>query len=72
MITPDRALAIVLSYFAVACIAWTHGYLTRVLLERRATQGEALFATPPRLIDLTSGGPYDWQIDGECVRQGAR
>lgn len=67
--TPDRALAIVLSYFLVASISWTYGYLCRVWIERRTSEGEALWAELH--IDL-AGQPYDWQIDGECVRETAR
>lgn len=63
--TPDRALAIVFSYLAVACVAWTYGYISRVWIERRTREGETLF------VDLTEPAApnrpaYDWAVDGEC------
>lgn len=66
--TPDRALAIVVSYIAVACIAWTYGYVSRVWIERHGREGDPVLD----LTDPPFRAAYDWQIDGECVREVSR
>lgn len=73
MITPDRAVAVLWSYIAVAAIAWTYGYVCRVWIERRTREGEALFARPDIEVDLRHiDDAYDWAIDGECVPEATR
>lgn len=45
----------------VAMTAWLNGWLGGVWAERRRREDA--------IIDLTGRCPYDWRVDGECIRQ---
>lgn len=62
--TRDHALAIIASYFLVAAIGWTYGYICRVWIERRARELDSREPVPMcDIIDLAEpAAPYDWAV----------
>ena len=60
------AAAVICTHLAVACLAWAHGYMSHVWMERRNTELDWRQPVPMcDLDDLTDRPAYDWATTTE-------